>query len=220
MSGTLALTWALPKGRILDEAGPLLEAAGLDLAGIREAGRQLVVPLGEGHRGLLLKPWDVATYVELGVADVGFVGSDVLREREPDVYEPLDLKLGACRLVVAAPEGTTWASLLGMRRKTVRVASKYPDCARRFFAEKGVGVDAIKLYGSVELGAVTGLCDVVVDIVSSGKTLVENKLVELETIEPVSSRLVVNRAAWVLKAQRMRTLIEKIERRMEEEAQV
>ncbi len=201
------LVWALPKGRILKEAAPLLRAAGLDTTDLDNPGRRLVVPLGEGHRGLLLKPWDVATYVELGVAQLGMCGSDVIRERNPEVYEPLDLGIGACRLVLAAPEGAQLDSL----RRPLRVASKYPASARRYYDGIGANVDIITLSGSVELGAVTGLADVVVDLVSTGATLRENRLAEITTIAPVSTRLVVNGVALRLDAARIGAIIRAME---------
>jgi ATP phosphoribosyltransferase len=201
------LVWALPKGRVLEEALPLLAAAGLDTREAVDPGRRLVVSLGEGHRGLLLKPWDVPTYVELGVAQLGIAGADVLRERAPDVYEPVDLRLGACRLAVAAPRGYTGPP----ERRPLRVASKYAESARRHFAGKGEQVDVIKLYGSVELAAVTGLADVVVDVVSSGATLRDNDLEEIETLFEVTSRLIVNCVAFRLHAAPIREICRRIE---------
>ncbi len=201
------LVWALPKGRILDDALPLLAAAGLDVEDLRHPGRRLVVPMGPGHRGLLLKPWDVATYVELGVAQLGLAGSDVLREREPDVYEPVDLGIGACRLALAGPEGWNGPPA----RRPLRVASKYPESTARYFARLGQRVEIVKLYGSVELAAVAGLADAVVDLVSTGATLRENRLVELATLDEVTSRLIVNPVAFRLEAPRLRALIAGLE---------
>lgn len=202
------LVWALPKGRILKEAAPLLRAAGLDTSDLEDPGRRLVVPLGPGHRGLLLKPWDVATYVELGVAQLGLCGSDVIREREPEVYEPLDLGIGACRLVLAACEDAE----LDRLRRPLRVASKYPASTRRYYDGIGTSVDIINLSGSVELGAVTGLADVVMDLVSTGATLKENRLEEIVTIAEVSTRLVVNRVALRLDAARIGAIIAEMEK--------
>lgn len=199
------LTWALPKGRILEEAYEPLEAAGLDVSALKNPGRKLVVPLGEGHQGLLLKPWDVATYVELGVAHMGLCGSDVLVERQPDVYELLDLGIGACRLSVARPAGVTDDT--PRQRQTLRVASKYVASARAYYAGRGEPVDIIKLYGSVELAAITQLADVVVDLVSTGKTLAENDLVETEVINQVSTRLVVNVVAMRVHGERIRRVL-------------
>lgn len=203
-AGDGTLIWAVPKGRILEDAYDALRAAGLDVSGIANPGRKLVVPMGDGHQALLLKPWDVATYVELGVAHLGVCGSDVLVERKPDVYELLDMGIGACRLSVAEPAN----GLQGEPRPTLRVASKYVASAREHYARKGQAVDIIKLYGSVELAALTSLADVVVDLVSTGKTLRDNDLVETEVIAEVSSRLIVNTVAMRMHGERIRRVVD------------
>lgn len=190
------LTFALPKGRILEEALPLLAAAGLDLrATVAGAGRRLLVE-GPGARVLLVKPVDVPTYVEHGIADLGIAGLDTLAEEDRDLYEPIDLGIGACRLVVAEP--VTRAP--GPRRPgaPLRVATKYPRLALRHFRARGVQARVIPLYGSVELGAVTGLADQIVDLVESGETLRQNNLKEVETILQVTSRLIVHPASLKL----------------------
>jgi ATP phosphoribosyltransferase len=202
---TTALTWALPKGRILEQALPLLAAAGLDLcAALDEVGRKLLFELPTGERILLVKPVDVPTYVEHGIADLGIAGLDTLREqgleRARDLYEPVDLGIGRCRLVVAAPAGVADTSRTALRRgMSLRVATKYPRCALRHYRARGIQPDIIPLYGSVELGAITQLADQIVDLVESGETLRQNALVEVETIFEVSSRLIVNAASLRLK---------------------
>ncbi|HLT40472.1 MAG TPA: ATP phosphoribosyltransferase [Enhygromyxa sp.] len=198
------LTFALPKGRILDQATPLLAAAGIDIAAaLDEAGRKLLFDLPGSSslawRILLVKPIDVPTYVEHGIADFGIAGLDTLREQGRDLYEPVDLGIGRCRLVVAEPCDQP-EHLRGLRRgMTVRVATKYPACALFHYRSKGIQPDIIPLFGSVELAPVTGLADQIVDLVESGETLRQNELVEVETIFEVSSRLIVNAASLRLK---------------------
>jgi ATP phosphoribosyltransferase len=198
------LTFALPKGRILDQALPLLAAAGLDLApGLDEAGRKLMFE-HEDARGtawtiLLVKPVDVPTYVEHGIADLGVAGLDTLLEQGRDLYEPVDLDVGRCRLVVAEPRARREQGQGLQRGMSVRVATKYPNCALRHYRSRGIQPDIIPLWGSVELGPITGLADQIVDLVESGETLRQNALVEVETIFEVSSRLIVNAASLRLK---------------------
>lgn len=198
------LTFALPKGRILDQALPLLAAAGLDLASaLQQAGRKLLFDLppstnGWATRIMLVKPVDVPTYVEHGIADFGIAGLDTLLEQGRDLYEPVDLGTGRCRLVVAEPAGS--ASSSGLRRgMNLRVATKYPRCALRHYRARGIQPDIIPLWGSVELAPITGLADQIVDLVESGETLRQNDLVEVETIFQVTSRLIVNAASLRLK---------------------
>ena len=186
------LTIGLPKGRILNALEPLLAQAGIDLEPFKDS-RKLLADSPDGRtRLLLLKPSDVPTYVQYGVADVGIAGADTLLEDGADLCEPLDLGVGACRLVVAAPRSTAHH---GIDRAWVKVATKYPNVTREFFRRRGVEAVIIQLYGSVELAAVAGLADLVVDLVESGATLAANDLVEVETIAEVTSRLVVNRAS-------------------------
>jgi ATP phosphoribosyltransferase len=194
-----SLTFALPKGRILDQAIPLLAAAGVDIAdALEQAGRKLLFELPTGERILLVKPVDVPTYVEHGIADFGIAGLDTLREQGRDLYEPVDLGIGRCRLAVAEPvHGIRGRGL--QRGMSLRVATKYPACALRHYRSKGIQPDIIPLFGSVELGPVTGLADQIVDLVESGETLRQNHLVEVETIFEVSSRLIVNAASLRLK---------------------
>ncbi len=209
------LTFALPKGRILDGARPLLAAAGLDLAPVLDstagrhgADRRLLFdlpPLVEGWatRILLVKPVDVPTYVEHGIADLGIAGLDTLLEQARDLYEPVDLRTGRCRLVVAEPAseaGGAERAVKPLRRgMNLRVATKYPHCALRHYRARGIQPEIIPLWGSVELAPLTGLADQIVDLVESGETLRQNDLVEVETIFEVSSRLIVNAASLRLK---------------------
>jgi ATP phosphoribosyltransferase len=200
------LTFALPKGRILDQATPLLAAAGLDIAAaLAVVGRKLLFDLdgpagGPSWRIMLVKPVDVPTYVERGIADLGIAGLDTLREQQRDLHEPVDLGIGRCRLAVAEPRERPEHLRRGLRRgMALRVATKYPACALRHYRSKGIQPDIIPLLGSVELGPVTGLADQIVDLVESGETLRQNNLVEVETIFEVSSRLIVNVASFRLK---------------------
>lgn len=192
------LTFALPKGRILKQALPLLRTVGIDLAAAWEGehDRRLLFDLPGGARVLLVKPVDVPTYVERGVADLGIAGSDTLSEEARDLYEPVDLGIGACRLVVAEPAARPTTLHRGM---ALRVATKYPRLALRHYRAKGVRPDIIPLFGSVELAPITGLADQVVDLVESGETLRQNNLREVETILHVTSRLIVHPASLKLK---------------------
>lgn len=194
------MTFALPKGRILESALPLLAAAGVDIsAALDEVGRKLLFELPSGARILLVKPVDVPTYVEHGIADFGIAGLDTLLEQGRDLYEPVDLGIGRCRLAVAEPRDRP-EHLRGLRRgMNLRVATKYPRCALRHYRARGIQPEIIPLYGSVELGPITGLADQIVDLVESGETLRQNALVEVETIFEVSSRLIVNAASLRLK---------------------
>ncbi len=199
------LTVALPKGRILRPAAELLARAGFATRALASHDdRRLVVELEDGTRILLVKPVDVATYVERGVADLGVAGRDTLEEQARDLYEPVDLEIGACRLVVAEP-----ADRPGPRERgaSVRVATKYPNIARRHFLARGADPDIILLFGSVELGAVTGLADQIVDLVESGETLRQNGLVEVDTIMDVTSRLIVHPASLKLRPARIAATI-------------
>ncbi|MBK6922650.1 MAG: ATP phosphoribosyltransferase [Deltaproteobacteria bacterium] len=190
------LTFALPKGRILRGAASILAAAGFDTRALAADDRRLSIDLPGGHRVLLVKPIDVPTYVEYGVAELGIAGLDTLLEQGRDLYEPVDLGIGRCRLVVAEPT----ARPATLRRGTsVRVATKYPQVARRHYAGRGIDPEVIELSGSVELAAVTELADQIVDLVESGETLRQNGLREVETIVDVTGRLVVHPAASKLR---------------------
>jgi len=186
------LTIAVPKGRILDELTPLFTRAGIDLSPLNDGSRRLISIADDGTRLILLRTSDVPTYVEYGVADVGVCGLDTLLESDVDVLQPVDLGLGACRLSVAAPLGVGRSVLA---KRSIKVATKYPKQARAYFRSLGSEPIIVKLYGAVELAAVAGLSDVIVDLVSTGKTLEANQLEELETIRMITSRLIVNRAS-------------------------
>ena len=203
------ITLALSKGRILDETLPLLAQAGIALAEDPETSRRLILGTSDPQlRIVLVRASDVPTYVQHGGADLGVVGLDTLLEHGGDgLYRPLDLGVARCRMSVAAPLDFDYATA-ARQGSRIRVATKYTKIAREHFANKGVHVDVIKLYGSMELAPLTGLADAIVDLVSTGGTLRANKLVEVEQIMDISSRLVVNQAALKLKRERIRTLID------------
>ncbi len=202
------LTIALAKGRLLGPSIELLESLGYDLKDVQDS-RKLVIDDLERHvRFLLAKPMDVPIYVEYGAADVGIVGQDALRESETSVYEPLVLGYGHCRLVVAGrPEfrDAEWKMLAGMR-----VATKYPRIARKYFAARGLSAEIIEVYGSVELAPGVGLADLIVDLTDSGRTLRENGLVELDEVLISQAAFIVNRASHTLRVEEIRALIDKI----------
>jgi ATP phosphoribosyltransferase len=188
-----SLTLALPKGRLLDPALALLREMGLDGVG-GDSRRLIFVDEARRIRLLFLKPADVPTYVQYGAADLGIVGKDILLEQEPDVYEPLDLGFGACRLVVAEPR-QLWERDDPSRWSWVRVATKYPRLTERYFSERGIQVEIVRLDGSIELAPLVGLADRIVDLVQTGETLRANGLVEVAEITRSTARLIVNRAA-------------------------
>ncbi len=203
------ITLALSKGRILDETLPLLAAAGIALGDDPEASRKLIIATSQPDlRIVLVRASDVPTYVQHGGADLGVVGLDTLLEHGGDgLYRPLDLRLAACRMSVAAPVGFDYAAAVRQGSR-IRVATKFTRIAREHFADKGVHVDLIKLYGSMELAPLTGLADAIVDLVASGNTLRANALVEVEEIMRISARLVVNKAALKLKREPIRALVD------------
>lgn len=203
------ITLALSKGRIFEETLPLLAAAGIQVTEDPEKSRKLILPTTRGDvRVVLVRATDVPTYVEHGGADLGVAGKDVLIEHGGDnLYQPLDLNIAKCRMSVAVRADFDYAAAVKQGSR-IRVATKYTTIARQHFADKGVHVDLIKLYGSMELAPLTGLADAIVDLVSTGSTLKANKLVEVEHIMPISSRLVVNQAALKLKREPIRQLIE------------
>ncbi len=194
------LTLALSKGRIFDETLPLLAAAGIVPAEDPETSRRLIIATNRpGVALLIVRATDVPTYVQHGAADLGVAGKDILLEQGGEgLYQPLDLEIARCRLVVATRRGYDWAGTV-QRGARIRVATKYVRTAREHFAAKGMHTDLIKLYGSMELAPLTGLADAIVDLVSSGNTLKANDLVVVEEIMPISARLVVNPAALKLK---------------------
>jgi ATP phosphoribosyltransferase len=202
------ITLALSKGRILDETLPLLAASGIALAEDPEASRKLIVGTSRPDlRIVLVRAADVPTYVQRGGADLGVAGLDTLIEHGGDgLYRPLDLGIARCRMSVAARAGFDYAGA-ARQGSRIRVATKFPRIASDHFAAKGVHVDLIHLYGSMELAPLTGLADAIVDLVATGGTLKANALVEVEAILDVSARLVVNRAALKLKGAPVRSLI-------------
>lgn len=197
------LTIAMPKGRIFEEAVHFLQQAGLQVTAELQDSRKLIIPVENAQLEFILaKPTDVPTYVEYGVADVGVVGKDVLLEEERDVYELLDLQIGYCRMMVAGMPD--WK-----QTDAPRVATKYPKIASRYFREQGQQVEVIKLNGSVELAPMIGLADRIVDIVSTGRTLKENGLVELEHICEITTRLIANRASYRMKSEAVDDIAQK-----------
>ena len=203
------LTIALSKGRNLAETLPLFAAAGVVPLEDPEASRKLVIPTNQsGVSLLILRPSDVPTYVQYGAADVGVVGKDVLVEHGGEgLYQPLDLGIARCRMAVAVPEGFDYEAAV-RRGARLRVATKYIRTASEHFAAKGVHVDLIKLYGSMELAPLVGLADAIVDLVDTGNTLRANKLVVVQEVMPVSSRLIVNPASLKLKRDAIAPLID------------
>jgi ATP phosphoribosyltransferase len=206
------ITLALSKGRIFDETLPLLEAAGIEVTEDPDTSRKLILATNRPDvRVVLVRATDVPTYVQYGGADLGVAGKDVLLEHGGQgLYQPLDLRIAKCRMSVAARADYDYAAAVKQGSR-VRVATKYTTVARQHFADKGVHVDLIKLYGSMELAPLTGLADAIVDLVSTGGTLRANQLVEVEQILDVSARLVVNQAALKLKREPIRALVDALE---------
>ena len=195
---------ALPKGRLGEKVYAMFEAAGFDCPAIKETNRKLIFENKEkGLRFFWVKPSDVAIYVERGAADIGVAGKDILLEYEPDVYELLDLNIGKCRMAVAAQK-----DFCDDTSKTLRVATKFSNIARKYYAEKCRDIDIIHLNGSIEIAPILDLSDVIVDIVETGKTLLENNLAPFETIVPISARLISNKSSYGFKSQK----IEKIKK--------
>jgi ATP phosphoribosyltransferase len=203
------ITLALSKGRIYDETLPMLKAAGIEVADDPETSRKLILPTNRDDvRVVLVRATDVPTYVQYGGADIGVAGRDILLEHGGEgLYQPVDLKIARCRMSVAARDDFDYASAVRQGSR-IRVATKYTLTARQHFADKGVHVDLIKLYGSMELAPLTGLADAIVDLVSTGSTLKANHLVEVERIMDISARLIVNQAALKLKRGALRELID------------
>jgi ATP phosphoribosyltransferase len=212
---TATLTLALSKGRIFDETLPLLRSAGIEVLEDPETSRKLILPTNQAQlRVVLVRASDVPTYVQYGGADLGVTGLDTLIEHGGDwagsgtgLYQPLDLKIAKCRMSVAVRADFDYVGKVKQGAR-LKVATKYTTIARDFFASKGVHVDMVKLYGSMELAPLTGLADAIVDLVSTGNTLKANHLVEVERIMDISSRLVVNQAALKLKQAPIRAIID------------
>ena len=202
---TAALTLALPKGRLLDPALALLGGMGVKGLGA-DSRRLLLADEALGLRFIFLKPADVPTYVEYGAADLGIVGKDILLEQERDVYEPVDLGFGFCRLVVAEPK-ELWERDDPAKWSWVRVATKYPTLTERYFSARGIQVEIVRLDGSIELAPLVGLAERIVDLVQSGETLRANGLVEVAEILTSTARLIVNRASLKTAHARVNALI-------------
>jgi ATP phosphoribosyltransferase len=203
------ITLALAKGRIFAETLPLLAAAGVEPAEDAEASRKLILATRRADlRLILLRAADVPTYVQYGAADLGVAGADLLAEHGGQgLYQPIDLGIARCRMAVAVPEGFDYAAAVRQGAR-LRVATKYIRTAREHFAAKGVHVDLIKLYGSMELAPLVGLADAIVDVVDTGNTLRANRLRVVEELRPISSRLIVNPASLKLKREAIAPLIE------------
>jgi ATP phosphoribosyltransferase len=207
------ITIALSKGRIFEETTPLLAAAGIRALEDPESSRKLIIGTNrEDVRLIIVRATDVPTYVQYGAADFGVAGKDVLHEHGGEgLYQPIDLKIAKCRMSVAVSVGFDYESAVRHGAR-LRVATKYTETAREHFANKGVHVDLIKLYGSMELAPLVGLSDAIVDLVSTGSTLRANNLVEVEQIAEISSRLVVNQAALKLKRERLQPILDAFKR--------
>jgi ATP phosphoribosyltransferase len=206
------ITIAIPKGRILQESVALFRKIGIDCEELLGDTRRLIFEnRTQRMRYMIVRATDVPTYVEYGCADLGIVGKDTLLEQEKDLYEPLDLRFGYCRMVVAEPvelssndDPAGWTS--------IRIATKYPNFTEKYFTGKGVQVEIIKLYGSIELAPLVGLSERIVDLVSTGETLKQNGLVEVETIAEITTRLIVNRASLKTKQKRITEIIAGLEK--------
>ncbi|MBI0409169.1 MAG: ATP phosphoribosyltransferase [Nitrosomonadaceae bacterium] len=204
-----SITIALSKGRIFDDTAPLLKAAGVIALDDPETSRKLILTTTrEDVRLIIVRASDVPTYVQYGSADMGIAGKDVLLEHGgAGLYQPLDLNIACCRMMVAVPDDFDYESAVRQGAR-LRVATKYLKTAREHFAKKGIHVDLIKLYGSMELAPLVGLADAIVDLVSSGNTLQANQLKAVEEIMPISARLVINQAALKLKYKMIQPLLE------------
>lgn len=205
----MSITIALSKGRIFEETLPLLAAAGITPLENPESSRKLIIETNRADvRLIIVRASDVPTYVQYGAADLGIAGKDVLNEHGGQgLYQPLDLQIACCRMMVAVRDGYDYAGRVQAGAR-IRVATKYLNAAREHFAHKGVHIDLIKLYGSMELAPLVGLSDVIVDLVSTGGTLKANGLIAVEEIAPISSRLVVNQAALKLKRELIQPVID------------
>ena len=200
------LNIALPKGRLGEKVYDIFEQAGFACPDIREGGRKLIFENEEcGVRYFWAKPSDVAIYVERGAADIGVAGKDILLEYAPDVYELADLRMGVCKMAVAAKNG-----FRDDPTRTLRVATKFSNIARRHYAAKGRDIDIIHLNGSIEIAPILGLSDVIVDIVETGKTLVENDLGVIEDVLPISARLIANKANFKFKSEAIDRIVAQI----------
>ena len=208
------LNVALPKGRLGEKVYAMFEKAGFECPSIKENNRKLIFENEEcGVRYFWVKPSDVAIYVERGAADVGVAGKDILLEYEPDIYELLDLKTGICRMAVAAPKGFRYDP-----SRTLKVATKFSNIARTYYTGQGRDIDIIHLNGSIEIAPILGLSDVIVDIVETGTTLKENNLEVIETVVPISARLIANKASFKFKNEQIEKIAKSISMQMQAEA--
>ena len=200
------LNVALPKGRLGEKVYTMFDKAGFSCPAILENSRKLIFENEEmGVRYFWVKPSDVAIYVERGAADIGVAGKDILLEYEPDVYELLDLGIGKCRMAVAAT-----ADFRDDPQRTLRVATKFSNIAAKYYLDKGRDIDIIHLNGSIEIAPILGLSDVIVDIVETGTTLKENNLAVMETVVPISARMIVNKASYKFNSNKIDTLVREI----------
>lgn len=205
------LNVALPKGRLGEKVYTMFEKAGFECPSIHENNRKLIFENPEkGIRYFWVKPSDVAIYVEHGAADIGVAGKDILLEYAPEVYELLDLDIGKCRMAVAAKN-----DFYDDPQKTLRVATKFSNIAKKFYAEQGRDIDIIHLNGSIEIAPILGLSDVIVDIVETGTTLKENNLEVVDTIVPISARLIANKSSFKFKNEQIETIIKSMTEQME-----
>ncbi len=206
------LNVALPKGRLGEKVYAMFEKAGFPCPSIRENNRKLIFENAEcGVRYFWVKPSDVAIYVERGAADIGVAGKDILLEYAPDVYELLDLKTGVCRMAVAAPEG-----FRDDTSRALKVATKFANIAGAHYAARGRDIDIIHLNGSIEIAPILGLSDVIVDIVETGTTLKENHLAVIETVVPISARLIANKASFKFKSAPIEAIVKNLAQQTEE----
>ena len=207
------LVIALPSGRLMKSCIALLEKTGIDLKGGREINRKLSFYDRERNIKIIItKPKDNPTYIEFGAADIGIVGEDVLIEEKKDVYKLLDLKLDHFKLVLAAPKRKDRENIVKNNGHRLKIATKYPNIARDYFKKKGIYVEIIKLYGSVELAPLAGLADMIIDIVSTGRTLKENNLKIIDEIMPLGVQLIVNRISYKTKHDKIMQLLKEIQR--------
>ena len=207
------LNIALPKGRLGEKVYAMFEAAGFECPSIKETNRKLIFENEEvGVRYFWVKPSDVAIYVERGAADIGVAGKDILLEYEPDIYELFDLDIGKCRMAVAAKN-----DFRDDPQRTLRVATKFSNIARNYYAAKGRDIDIIHLNGSIEIAPILGLSDVIVDIVETGTTLKENNLAVYETIVPISARLIANKASYKFKSEPIEAILQSLAKMAKEQ---
>jgi ATP phosphoribosyltransferase len=211
------LTIALPKGKLFEPAAKMLARLGYEAEGLSENSRKLVIKNPEKKiQFIITKPMDLPTYVEYGAADLGVIGKDVLIEEGKDLYELLDLQFGLCRMVLAVPEALKREKLADYAH--LRVATKYPRVAEEFFLANGIQMEIIKLNGSIELAPMVGLAEMIVDLVETGRTLQENRLIEIASIHRATARFIVNRVSLKMKAKRIQSLVSELKALLDEES--